>query len=37
MPWEVTAHALIVFLPYPLTIEAREVLSSEHDMMGISA
>lgn len=35
MPCEVTAHALIVFLPYLLTIEGREVLSSEHDMMGI--
>jgi hypothetical protein len=35
MPCEVTAHALIVFQPYLLTIEGREVLSSEHEMMGI--
>lgn len=34
---KVTAHALIAFQPYLLTIEGREVLSSEHDMMGIPA
>lgn len=37
MPCEITAPALIVFQPYLLTIEGREVLSSEHDTTGISA
>ena len=37
IPCEVTAHALIVFRLYLLTIEGRKVLSSEHDMMGIPA
>lgn len=34
---EVTAHAHIVLRPYLLTIEGRDVLSSEHEMKRIPA
>lgn len=37
IPCKGTAHAFIVFRPYLLTIEGREVLSSEHDMKRIPA